>query len=252
MIAPFGTGAMQAYLRLTRGAGSGFTLADLGAKLKLDLDASVGVFSDAGSTLAVNNDLAYQWNDQSGNGSNVLQTTSGDRPTFKTNIIDGLPIVRFVNAVTTMKMVSAALGANISQPVTIFAVIIPTVAGAGAGNNQYFTGLDAGNRNVMFVFSGNHTLYAGSILSGPAATASPTIVSAIFDGGSSAVRVNNGSDTTGSAGTLTLGGYSIGNDAAGSFGFDGDIARIVAYTGNDATDRANVEALLRARYPSTY
>ena len=64
------------------------------------LEADVGVFTDtAGTTPAVNDgDLIVRWSDQSGNGNHVLQATSGNRPVFKTNVLGGKPVLRFLTA----------------------------------------------------------------------------------------------------------------------------------------------------------
>lgn len=59
------------------------------------LKSDTGVYSDAGSTACTNGDTVYQWNDQSGNGNHAVQTTSGDRPTYNTNKVNGLPSISF-------------------------------------------------------------------------------------------------------------------------------------------------------------
>jgi hypothetical protein len=57
--------------------------------------ADAGVFNDAGATLATNTQSVRQWNDQSGNGKNFGETVAGQRPTFRTSIMNGFPTVRF-------------------------------------------------------------------------------------------------------------------------------------------------------------
>jgi hypothetical protein len=48
-----------------------------------------GLFTDAGTTpVASDGDLVYQWNDQSGNGYHLVQTTSGDRPIYRPGTTD--------------------------------------------------------------------------------------------------------------------------------------------------------------------
>lgn len=44
--------------------------------------ADVGVYSDAGVTLAVNGDAVYQWNDQWANALHFTQATAGKRPDY--------------------------------------------------------------------------------------------------------------------------------------------------------------------------
>lgn len=60
--------------------------------------ADAGVFSDAGSTAANNGDTVQQWNDQSGNAIHASQATSGSRPTYRTNQINGLPAIDFATS----------------------------------------------------------------------------------------------------------------------------------------------------------
>ncbi|MBL7892551.1 MAG: hypothetical protein JNL63_07970, partial [Bacteroidia bacterium] len=62
---------------------------------KLWLKADANVYSDAGTTLAVDGSLVQQWNDKSGNTNNASQATSGNRPTYKTSIINSKPVLRF-------------------------------------------------------------------------------------------------------------------------------------------------------------
>ena len=64
------------------------------------LKADAGVFTDTGGTTPATNDgdLIALWNDQSGNGNHVLQATSGNRPVFKTNVLGGKPVLRFLTA----------------------------------------------------------------------------------------------------------------------------------------------------------
>jgi hypothetical protein len=52
----------------------------------LDADAITGL---------VNNDPVATWADQSGNANDATQATAGARPVYKTNIVNGLPVVRF-------------------------------------------------------------------------------------------------------------------------------------------------------------
>lgn len=84
------------------------------------LDVNVGVFSDAGTTLAVSGDLAQQWNDQSGSGNNATQSTSAFRPTYITNAVDGYSAIRF-NGDNTFLSISNT--SDLSQPqMTFFGV----------------------------------------------------------------------------------------------------------------------------------
>lgn len=58
-------------------------------------EADSGAYSDAGTTLAVNNSTVQQWTDQV-SGITLSQATAGNRPTYKTGQQNGLPAIQFV------------------------------------------------------------------------------------------------------------------------------------------------------------
>jgi hypothetical protein len=59
-------------------------------------DAAITLFSDAGSTPVSNNGTVYQWNDFTGNGFHLIQTSSGSRPVFSTTTLANFnPTVTF-------------------------------------------------------------------------------------------------------------------------------------------------------------
>lgn len=61
-----------------------------------DFSDATTLYTDAGSTLVTaDNDLIYRANDKSGNSQYLEQTVVGSRPTYKTNIRNGLSIARF-------------------------------------------------------------------------------------------------------------------------------------------------------------
>ena len=66
-------------------------LADVGLPvtdgLVLDLDATKLNLSD--------NDPVVTWPDESGEGNNATQGTASEQPTYKTGVLNGLPVVRF-------------------------------------------------------------------------------------------------------------------------------------------------------------
>jgi hypothetical protein len=57
--------------------------------------------ADAGTSTTVNGNGITAWNDQSGNGINVSQSTVAQQPIFQTNIINGFPAIQFDNATIT-------------------------------------------------------------------------------------------------------------------------------------------------------
>ena len=59
------------------------------------LKANTGVFTDNGTTGATDGQLVQQWNDQSTIANHARQTDGARKPTYRTNIINGNPVLRF-------------------------------------------------------------------------------------------------------------------------------------------------------------
>jgi hypothetical protein len=100
------------------------------------IKADGNVYRDAGSTLTVNDDLVQQWNDQSGNANNVFQGTSGNRPMYKANIINGKPVLRFDGLDDWM-------GLNIDVPETNFSQFMVFKTNGSDGNGSVIAITDA-------------------------------------------------------------------------------------------------------------
>jgi len=91
-----------------------------GCRLWIDFSDATTLFTDAGSTPVANNDdRIYQANDKSGNEKHLSQPTEANRPTYKTNIQNGLSIGRLVNDRDTMGI--PALGTALTK-LTLFTV----------------------------------------------------------------------------------------------------------------------------------
>ena len=62
------------------------------------VSSGLGLFLRADSINQVDNTAVPQWNDESGNNYHVTQGTPANQPIFRTNIINGRPVVRFIRA----------------------------------------------------------------------------------------------------------------------------------------------------------
>jgi hypothetical protein len=92
---------------------SSWTPASLGSALIAWYKADAGVYKDAGTTLAANNETVQQWNDQSGNGYHLKQATSLLRGTYKTATLNSLPVIDFDGSTSGNWLQTT------SQPVTL-------------------------------------------------------------------------------------------------------------------------------------
>lgn len=108
--------------------------------------AGYGYWQDTAGTTAATADATAvaRWDDQSGNGYNLTQSTSGKRPQLKTNIINGNPVLRFDGSddcITNGTAISAIISAS---AYSYFALLRPTAAATNNSNTYQNTGIFCG------------------------------------------------------------------------------------------------------------
>ncbi len=213
-----------------------------GCKLWLKADSLVLNDGDAVST----------WTDSSGTGSNATASTTA-RPTYKTNIQYGLPIVRFDGVANIM---SIASGLPTAQPDTMIFCGKQTSKSTPA---RYFDNGNGVTGRQLFGLAGG----AGAAATGFLETFAGTVVrDAIDHSGTFHVLscVFNGASSFGYVdGVLTIGPSNMGANAgvsSGKIGGDattvfmtGDICEMFIYnSGLSAPDRQSVETYLKSKW----
>ena len=215
------------------------------SNLELWLDAEQGVFSDAGSTPAGDTDDVQQWNDQSGNNRHASQATSGNRPVFRTGILNGKPVIRFTRSAS--EVLQGDFGADFTQPNTMIVVFKRngTTTGSSTSDQQQFVSvdLDAGggvevNHSLYHAhFSGGvsgqkFSAFSGEVLNTGEADTNYHIMMGIYNGVSGVIRLDGNETVTGDIGSLSAGGaYGIGGrSVTGDRNLDGDIAEVIFYS----------------------
>lgn len=211
------------------------------------------VHFDASELTLNNDDPVATWPDLSGNNYDAGQVSSTLQPVFKTNILNGKPVVRFNGKYLKTNSFSAAL----TQPNTVFIVWNPNPNGA-----MYAT--DGLNQESSISVS------ATDLIRIRAATPFITYLrtgtdwllnTALFSGEESTIWENGESKISGNIGSNALDGLTIGarNDSQPidiKNPLNGDIAEILVYDGElSETDRKAVEEYLRVKWfptPSTY
>lgn len=174
-------------------------------------------------------------------GRHAVQATAARQPTIVYDSLNGMAGVRFV-AASAQYLLTAAFAESISQPVTMFLV------GKANGNNQYFCdGLVAGQRMAIIRTSAAKwgLVTQGVELSGEPNDGEYAIITAVFNGAASLVRVN-GVETTGTVGADILTGLAIGTNRLLTLHLDGVLVRHFGYNRLlTATEIARVERYLR-------
>lgn len=173
------------------------------------------------------------WADQSGNGHDLLQGTDTNRPAY-----DGSAIITFDGVDNFLKCVGFAW----IQPHTVAALIKPV-----AYSGKYWWDGNTLDKGGMFNSAGSTmTMYSGS--NGPAAAmvaGAFYVVSALYSGAASSLKVDNAAPVTGNPNTGNPAGFTLG--ANGTPGGYGSVAvkEIILRNVDDAAIRAADHAYLQ-------
>jgi len=219
--------------------------------LKLWLDASSGVTTD-GSTQAVDGDPIKQWNDLSTSSANAIQATVGNRPVYKTNIINGKPVIRFNGSPQNM-ITSSFLDSSFDNNFTYFMVASKEngdiEVSTSNGDMNWYTG---GQEDHFIANTGN--LNPDQITGVPAGNnfsiSDPTIETFKYDGTNATLRVSGRQKSVSTTGALGLsGGLTIGSLSSNNFYYHGDIAEIIIYNSVlSDTQIEQIESYLMNKY----
>lgn len=183
------------------------------------------------------------WTDLSSN-SNLAQATGIKQPLYKTNIVNGLAVVRFDGS---NDVLVGASDLNLAQPYTIF-----SVTQQASGGGRIFDNISGAQGRSTYEYSaggGAVELFAGSFLGGATnKTGAFHVFTAIGNSTSSSVYYDGVQDATGNAGSSGIGTLLVGGDDGGS-PMNGDIASLLIYNSALGTiDRQSVEAYLKSLY----
>lgn len=241
---------------LSSGLGFGLTTPRIASSLapvagmSLWLTSSVGVLDSSGNP-CTDGVGVKTWQDQSGNGFNATQATSGNQPLFKTAIVNGKPIIRFNGTTSWLSHVF-----TIPSAASIFAAFS---GGSPISPNTYSV-LFEGTPPSSALHSRVDAYQTGSVVAISSSTTFSSSYSAssfsigTFTNNGTAVTLTMNANAT-QSGTISI--YSgdsfdrrsIGSDANGLLAFlNGDIAEIIVYssllsTANQNSNRAYLDSL---------
>lgn len=178
------------------------------------------VWFDANQLNLADSTLVSTWTDSSGNGNNAT-AAGGNRPTYKVNIKNSKPAVQFSG---TNLMTTAAFGAALSQPSTVFLV------GQAAGASTFMDGIIAGSRHLLDFNTGTTVrALAGSGITSNATVAQFNYFTVIFNGASSSLQVNANTAVSGDTGANTLTGVTLGANFTPTASLNGYIGEVLIY-----------------------
>ena len=233
------------------------------------LKANANVYSNAGTTLAANGSTVQQWNDLA-TANHASQVTAGNRPTYRTNRINGYPTLDFTgNHFLTAGAVSG-VGANESFYMFLVFKQNSYILGAPTdGSGSFLIDRTPENNELMSfkMVTGNKYNYqsrnnGGGNLGGPvSATVAPTGIFTIADyyrifGTEFGIYLDGRQDvtlTTGASDAINGVRVQIGRHAVGvNQGMNGEMAEIVLYnTALSTADRRKVDSYLALKYGIT-
>jgi hypothetical protein len=235
--------------------------------LHLWLDATTGLFdaTSGGSPVTTDGATVARWEDQSGSGYHVTQSTSESRPVLKTGIRNSKNAIRFDGS--NDGLVSANIVENNLSAMTCF--MVSYVAGFGGGGlGRYFSRGNARiwltpairSTNQLYVHAVADLLQLGheTALSS-IATGNWYLSSGRWDGGTSYLtnvsqRLNRSASTRGNSQSFDLASvanttFIIGNRTDLLRAFNGDIAELIIYNQALTTEQIdNVEGYLAAKW----
>lgn len=257
-----GTGVTWGYVTLT---GGGKT-SRIG--VKVDLTTSIPTTglvawykSNAGVTTVSN--AVSQWNDQSGGGRNVTQSTSSYRPLYVTNVINGYPVVRFQGTDDVLKTASGVRPFDGTTKFSTFGCYrhnastlynsYQRVWWEGSTSNINGYGLYINNATTPQIKASWGSTSSNALLTDPntMTVGKWYAVSTIYNQTNHRMWVN-GSYVGSAAKTnsnINTGVLNIGNYSTNNQGFNGDMTELIIYN-RDVTDaeRQQIEAYLSAKY----
>jgi hypothetical protein len=206
--------------------------------LKLHLDAS-------DSTTITKNSSNYvsAWNDKSGEGNHLTQSTASKQPLWVNDTLDTLPVIRFDGSDDQLNRPTFVNGA-ISQGFYMFVVMKPT---SGVLYN-----FDSGSGTRGFCYSNNTVIQYGCATDTQIDSTIPTthvMYTFFVNGASSNVRKNSTSINSSNLGSSTINGLWLASrHTDASFGSP-DIAEVLIYD-NDigTTNRDAIESYLTDKW----
>lgn len=201
----------------------GFSPSDLGG-------GKIWYRYDKGITIATG---ASQWDDQFSEGNHAKQATGADQPLVQSDgslLFDGISQFLKADAFTFV------------QPETVYILVNQKT---WANNDNYIFDGNAVAKGIIYQLNSTpeNTAYAGTNLSDISPVLDTyNILTAVFNGASSVLQLNNDTPVEGDAGANDMGGFTLGSAGdGGSRWANIQVKEVAGYSGaHDAVTRARM------------
>lgn len=212
--------------------------------------SSLAQLSTGETAVSADSDPVGYWADLSGNGRNLTQSTTNNRPFYKPGVLNGKPVIDFDGSNDSM-----LASFTLAQPITYFLVYRydatistgnPRVMDGATGNTMSFFG--STSSTLMGLFAGSS---ADPLISMDQRT-SFSITEIEANGASTAIRLNGASvgfASSNSIGSSAPNGIRLGAFSASVAFGDVSFAEVLIYSSVLAADSARrVRAYLATKY----
>ncbi|GEM_PF-3396583 len=194
------------------------------------------------------NDSVTTWNDTSGAAENVSQSTAGLKPLYKTNILNGKPVVRFDGSDDYLQAGSALSAFATASAKTIFVVFKATSVG-GPDHNIF----EGGDWRIQVATGPVVRQYNNDGAFDTLDTSISTGTFYIFTGWHDGTNIYNQLNANSATSTASGATSSLTTTVQiGKFGvryFDGDVAEVLVFNGVlNAAARGRVRDYLNKKY----
>ena len=201
--------------------------------------------------LTVSGSSVSQWNDLSGNGNHVSQTTSGNQPVWQDEALNGQPVLVF-NAGANSHLRAAS--ASILDTTAITMVAVAKKNSGSSVTTSVIAQKHYGTDGYYLQYSGTTGPLFGvnaSSTGGTFAAGTYGVIETTHNGTTGKVYVNGTQTGTLTAGAIgaNISTLSIGGISAAGYNLDGNIAELLIFNRaiTDA-ERQEIEAYLYQRY----
>lgn len=221
------------------------TLSESGGAFSPDDIASLAHWYDATAITGLNDgDTVSTWSDEEGTDD----LSASGAPTYKTSIQNSEPVVRYDGSDDFHQV---SYGSSLSQPNHYFAVF--HTRDNADGNTEYWLDGDSNNTNASRDAGDTYAMNAGGgTVSGGSVTGSWFVMTSLFDGASSYMRVSGTQEISGDPGSSSAGGLTVGARPDGNNPVDADFGEVLVYDASlSSSDEGDVESYLGDKWGIT-